>query len=137
MNPDFLLELLNGCSAILNAVFVYWLVRYLIVETSRRKIPLRDWMAKTPPAMHFATAIVVFDSGVFVRAATMWAWPHSNGSAKINTPLLAFLAIGSFLIGVGAICKIRAISHPDHGDGPWLFAVAIATVFLVASVMLR
>jgi hypothetical protein len=137
MNPDFLLELLNGSAAVLNAVFVYWLVRYLIIETSRRKIPLRDWMAKIPPAMHFATAIVVFDIGVFVRASTMWAWRHFYGGGQFNLPLLAFLAIGSFLIAVGAICKIRAITHPDHGDGPWLFAVGAAFVFVVASVLFR
>lgn len=137
MNPDFLLELLNGCGAVLDAIFIYWLVRYLIRETRRREIPLRDWISRIPPSMHFATAIVIHDIGVFIRAATLWSWRRFHGAGNIDLPILVLLAIGAIFIAVGAICKIRAVSHPDYGDSPWLFAIAAAAIFLTLSVVFR
>ena len=47
------------------------------------------------------------------------------------------LIVGDGLIVVGSLCKIRALTAPDHGSLPWLLASAATFAAIVAIVIIR
>jgi hypothetical protein len=99
------LDLVNRNGMVLEAFFIFLLATYLVRETRRRKVSVREWLFRLPPPMNFVLAVMVFDSGVALRSAGL-------------------PAIGGLVLIVGSLCKIRALSRPDWGDGPWLLGVA-------------
>jgi hypothetical protein len=136
-DPNLPLELLNGAGMVLEGVFLTLMLIYLWRETHRRGLTWRAWFGGLPPSMHFAVAVIVFDGGVLVRTAAVWVWRRFYGAGDFGAWFLAAIGLATLLIVVGSLCKIRAISRPDYGDGPWLLAVAAVMAFLLGSLYFR
>lgn len=135
IDPNLPLELLNGAGMVLEFCFLSWVAVYLWRETRRRGLTWRDWFFRMPPSMHLAVAIMVFDGGVFMRSSVIWIWRRYLGAGDFSVLQLSLLGYGGMLIVVGSLCKIRAISKPDYGDGPWLISAGAVAAFLLATVI--
>lgn len=107
--------ILRGAAIILDAIFICLLASYLIRETRRRHLRARDWVVMLPPPMHFAVSVIVCDLGVLIYLA---GW---------DVPAIRLAGVGVIL--TGALCKIRSISKPDYGDGPWLLSAGAVLIF--------
>ena len=136
MDPSFSLELINGATHIVGAFFLWHMAVYLVRETHRRRLKLRAWFFKLPVSMHFAVAILVFDFGVWMKAFVVWIW-RMLGAAPFTLTVMTLLWIGSLIILIGGLCKIRAITKPDRGNGPWLLAAGAVVVFVVVTMVQR
>lgn len=136
-DPNLPLELLNGAGVVLELCFLSWMAVYLWRETRRRHLGPRNWFFGLPPSMHLAVAIFVFDSGVWLRSSVIWAWRRFFGAGDFNATQLGILGFGGAVIVVGSLCKIRAITKPDYGDGPWLASAGAVALFLGASLIFR
>ena len=136
-DPGFSLEIINGAGLIVGLFFIWHLARYLYIETKRRNLTLRAWLFKLPISMHFGVAILVYDIGVEIKTGVVWIWRAFYGAQQFNMPMLTALWIGSFIIVVGSLCKIRAITKPDRGDVPWLAAACAVALFVIVTVVQR
>jgi len=137
-DPNVPLELLNGSGMVLEAIFVLLMLGYLWRETARRGLTIRAWFCGgLPPSMHFAVAVIVFDGGVLIRTAFVWVWRRFYGAGEFGPWFMLAFMLAAALIAIGAIYKIRAISRPDYGDGPWLLSIAAVLAFLMASLYFR
>lgn len=137
-NPNvatpILLELFNGGSVLLEGLFLIWAIRYLWLETRRRRLGFRDWL-NLPPSMALVVAVIVFDFSSWLRSLVVWSWRRFYDAGAFvdwhtNTLLLAG-AIGV----VGALCKIRAVTQPDYGSAPWLFCTGLIVIYVVISLL--
>lgn len=138
VNPELPLELLNGAGMVLETCFLGLMVLYLLKETKRRGLGVADWIGgRLPPSMNFALAVMVCDSGVWLRSIVVWSWRRFYDGGGFGNYQLAFLALGALAIVVGSLCKIRAITKPDHGNGPWLASAAAVLLFVVVTVLYR
>lgn len=136
IDPALPLELLNGAGMVLEFCFIGLMLMYLWRETRRRGLAFADWIGgKLPPSMNLAIAVVVCDCGVWVRTIVIWAWREFYGGGDFGNWQAAALVLGALLIVVGSLCKIRAVSKPDYGDGPWMLAAAATLAFVLASVL--
>lgn len=132
VNPVQALEWLNGGGLVLAVSFLFLISLYLFKESRRRKLTPLDWLhGKIPPNMHFAVAIAVCDAGIGMRSGLIWGWRKFFAGGPFGKFGITMLAISAALIAIGFVCKIRSISRPDWGDGPWLAAVAALAVFLI------
>lgn len=139
MNMDFsafFLEMLNGGAITPELLWLVLLTIYLSKESKRRGLHALDWFS-LPPSMDFMLAIFVVDAGVWLRSVTVWIWRRFDGAGEFSSVQQVVLAIGGFLIVVGYLCKIRAITRPDHGAGPWLASMAATAIVLVAMLVFR
>lgn len=141
-DPDsgvpFLLELFNGISVILEGIFLLWGARYLYLEMNRRELRVRDWfLFRLPPSMNFIIAVLVFDIASWLRSLVVWSWRRLYNSGDFTRWHLILLLVAAVIGFVGALCKIRAVTRPDQGDGPWLLCLAISLVFVLGSVAAR
>jgi hypothetical protein len=132
----FFLEMLNGGAITPELLWLVLLSIYLMRETRRRGLNALDWFA-LPPSMDLILAVFISDSGVCLRSVTIWAWRRFGGGGAFNPMQELLLIAGGALIVVGALCKIRALTRPDHGDGPWLLSMALTAVVLVLMLALR
>lgn len=132
-----LLELFNGGSVILEGVFMLWALRYLWTESRRRNLRPRDWWFGLPPSMSFIVAVVVFDSGSWVRSLAVWSWRRFYHSGEFAPWHLFALLIAAAVGLVGALCKIRAVTQPDYGNEPWLVCLALTVLFIGFSIFVR
>src|SRR5271165_6552563 len=131
------LEILDGGGAILGFFYLVWAANYLRRETSRRHLGFSDWFnGLLPPSMHLVVAIFVFDLGVFIRTTVMWVW-RMRGAKDFGPIEIGLLGFGGAVVIAGALCKIRAITKPDFGDGPWLAAAGAVALFVIATVWFR
>jgi hypothetical protein len=138
MNPGVPLELLNGNTMLLDGGFLLLIGVYLARETIRRSLRVSDWlMLRLPVSMHFAVAVAVHDCHTFGKSALIWHWRRFGHAAPFEAWQVSALAALGVLGLVGGLCKIRAISKPDYGDGPWLAAVGIAAAFTLVSLIWR
>lgn len=137
IDPGMPLEIINGNGMLLDGFFLALIGMYLAEETRRRKLRARDWLFRLPVSMHFAVAVAVFDVHVFGKDLLVWQWRrYGHAGAFSHVQIVALVLLG--LLGVvGALCKIRAISRPDYGDGPWLLALLVAAAFTAASLLIR
>lgn len=138
VDPSLPLELLNGAGLVVDGIFLAWGVWYLRRETLRRNYAssVLAWIVRIPPHMNFVIAVLVHDAGVIARSAVIWAWRRA-GAGDFSVDQLAALALGALMIVVGGLCKIRAVTKPDHGDGPWLACLAALLIFLAGSLISR
>lgn len=136
-DPGLPLELLNGAGVVLEFCFLSWMALYLWRESRRRNLKARDWLFRLPPSMHLAVAIFVFDSGVWLRSAVIWMWRRFFHAADFSALQLGLLGVGGFVLVVGSLCKIRAITKPDFGNGPWLMSAGAVILFFGASMLVR
>lgn len=130
---SFWLEMSNGASGLVEMMFMALMVRYLYLEAKRRRLRRRDWFFRMPPSMHLAIAILVFDLGVWMRSALIWVWRKFYGAGEFSTMQLMVLGVGSLIIIIGSLCKIRAVTKPDLGNSPWLIALGVVVVFCALS----
>lgn len=136
-DPGFSLEIINGAAHIAGLFFLWHLGLYLYRETRRRHLSAKDWFFGLPVSMHLAVAILVCDIGVWLKAVVVWIWRAYYGAGQFSATMLAALWVGSLIIVVGSLCKIRAITRPDHGDGPWLIAAGAVAIFVMATIIHR
>lgn len=135
MSSALFLEILNGGAMTPELVCLVLLAIYLSKEAKRRGLHRLDWF-KLPPSMNLILAMFVYDTGVFLRSITVWAWRRfSGGVGNFDGVEGLALVLGGALIVIGSLCKIRALTKPDHGDGPWLAASA-ATAFAIGVLLL-
>lgn len=128
-----LFELLNGSSVAPILLLQAWMVRYLAIEARKRGLRWWSWL-RLPAHMDLVLAMFVFDAGVLARSFVSWAW-RFFGSADFSAAEAAGLVAGGALIALGALCKIRALTRPDSGNGPWLASAAV-TALAVAVLLL-
>lgn len=131
-DPARALEMLNGVGAILAAFFLIFLTVYLGREHYARDLRFRDWFFRLPPSMHLVVAIYVFDLGVVVRTGTIWIWRRFFAGGDMSLLQLMLLLFGAAIIAIGSLCKIRAISKPSFGNWPWVTALGLVVLYLVA-----
>lgn len=137
MNATFLLEVLNGGAVTPELLWLVLLGIYLVKEAKRRGLRATDWF-KLPPSMNLILAVFISDLGVSMRAAVVWFWRRFNGGVGDFSPFEASILItGCGLIVIGSLCKIRAITEPDHGNGPWLLSMLSAGVAILILLMLH
>lgn len=127
-----LLEILNGGAITPELMWLVLLSVYLVREAKRRGLHFLDWF-HLPPSMNLILAIYICDLGVVMRSVTVWTWRRFGSAADFTLMQSWLLIIGGGLIVLGTLCKIRAITAPDHGDGPWF--VAGALTLLVAAIL--
>lgn len=135
-DPRLPLELLNGAGMIVDGIFIAWGAHYLFREADRRGLALWEWVVETPPHMNLVVAVLVHDAGVWLRSLVIWSWRRFYGG-DFGPWQGALLAAGALLIVVGGLCKIRAVTRPDHGDGPWLACLYVLAIFLAGSLATR
>ena len=137
MSSALFLEILNGGAITPELVCLVLLTIYLSKEAKRRGLRRLDWF-KLPPSMNLILAMFVYDAGVFVRSVAVWGWRRfSGGTGNFTGPEGLALIIGGALIVIGSLCKVRALTRPDHGDGRWLVASASSAIVIVALILLR
>lgn len=134
MSAADLFELLNGSSVAPILLLQVLLSRYLAIEARKRGLRWWGWH-RLPPDMDLVLAMFVFDAGVLARSFVSWAW-RFFGAQDLASAESAGLVAGAFLIAVGALCKIRALTRPEYGNGPWLAASAATAVVVVVLLVL-
>lgn len=127
---DFFLEMLNGGAITPELLWLILCGRYLSKEATRRELDAWDWFS-LPPSMNLILAVFISDAGVWLRSTIIWHWRWLGGGA-FNEFQIGGLIVGGALIVLGFLCKIRAMTAPDQGDGPWLAAAALTIVVLAA-----
>jgi hypothetical protein len=136
MNSAIFREMVNGAAVTPELICLVLLAVYLSKESRRRGLNSLDWF-HLPPSMNLVLAIFIFDLGVTIRSTTIWIWHRFYNSGDMGDVLGAFLILGGILIVVGALCKIRALTEPDHGFRPWLLAAALTAIAIIVLVALR
>lgn len=132
----FFLEMLNGGAVTPELFWLVLLARYLAKESNRRGLQPFDWFS-LPPSMDLMLAIFISDAGVWLRSITIWAWRRFGGAGEFNSIEQLLLILGGALIVIGYLCKVRALTRPDHGDGPWLIAMGCSALVLAAMLVFR
>ena len=125
-----LLDVLNGASIAPDLLWLTLIGIYLCKESRRRQLHPLDWF-HLPPSMNLMLAMFICDSGVCLRTITRWVWERFYRGGEFDFVIGISLGIGGALMVCGALCKIRALTKPDHGDGPWLLASITTTVALL------
>jgi hypothetical protein len=137
VNASLFFEVLNGGAVTPEIVWLVLLGVYLFREGRRRGVRGWGWL-NLPPSMNLVVAMFVCDLGISLRSATVWAWRRFQGGVGDFSVLQSSLLLaGCALIIVGSLCKIRALTKPDHGDRPWLIALASAIVAILVLLALR
>lgn len=138
IDPNVPLELLNGSGTVVEIFFLVWMIRYLKKETTACGLTVSDWLHyRLPPSMNFVVAVFVFDSGVALNRLVIWVWRRFFGAGDFGVMQLAMIGLGGLLILVGGLCKIRAVTKPYRGDGPWLRALGAVLLFVLATLLTR
>jgi len=134
MKWESFLEILNGGTVTPDLIWMILLGFYLSRESKRRGLHALDWF-HLPPSMNLVLAVFICDLGVWIRSSTLWIWRYLGASdfTKLDTGLLIF---GGVLIVVGYLCKIRALTEPDHGRKPWLIAGAMTVIAILVLIAL-
>lgn len=132
----FFLEMLNGGAITPELLWLVLLAIYLSRESKRRGLRALDWFA-LPPSMDLMLAVFISDAGVWLRSVTIWAWRRFDGAGEFNAAQQTLLIIGGAMIVVGFLCKIRALTRPDHGSRPYLVAAASTAIVLIAMLVFR
>lgn len=132
INSPFLLEMLNGGAVTPELIWAVIVAHYLSIEARRRGLHWFDWF-NLPPSMDLMLAIFICDVGVWLRSITIWVWRRTGAPTDFTGTETMLLVIGGSLIVIGYLCKIRALTHPDLGNRPWLISAAVsgAVIFLL------
>lgn len=137
MKSPFLLEIMNGGSVMPELLWLVLLGIYLSRESKRRGLHALDWF-RLPPSMNLILAVFIFDFGVHVRSAIVWVWRvRTGGTGDFTTFETGVLIFGAALIVFGSLCKIRAMTYPDHGRGPWLVSAGWTAVAIAGLIVYR
>lgn len=130
MNSDLLLELLNGAAFTPELLCLAILANYLAREARDRGLRWFDWF-HLPANMDLVLAVLICDFGLFARTTITWAW-RFFGMGDFNAAQVAGLVGGGVFITLGFLCKIRALTRPDYGNGPWIVSSILCAVSTAA-----
>jgi hypothetical protein len=124
MKSPFFLEILNGGAVTPEVIWIVILAIYLSKESRRRGLRFFDWF-RLPPSMNLILAVFIFDFAIVVRSQLIWAWRRFDGAGNFGVVQTAILIVTGAMILIGSLCKIRAMTYPDHGNRPWFIATAL------------
>lgn len=131
MKSAFFLEVLNGSAVVPEWIWLAILGNYLSMESKRRGLRFFDWL-HLPPSMNLILAVFLFDAAIVTRSVVIWGWRRFDHAGDFGAVQTAALIISGIFIMLGILCKIRALTHPDYGNGPWLAASAVTVVGVAA-----
>lgn len=134
MNTAFFLEILNGGAVTPELIWLGFLTVYLIKETKRRGLRWWRWWA-LPPSMDLMLAIWIFDAAIVARSWVVWAWRRFGDGTTFEEWHMIALTISGFFILAGALCKIRAWTHADYGNWPWLVSGLITAISVLGLII--
>ncbi len=134
MSPAFFLEILNGGAVTPELIWLCILTVYLCKESKRRDLHPLDWF-HLPPSMNLILAIFIFDAAIVSRSWIIWGWRRFDAAGDFGPMQTLALSISGFFILAGTLCKIRAWTHLDYGNWPWLVA-GIATALSVIALII-
>lgn len=134
MNTAFFLEILNGGAVTPELIWLVLLGTYLSREARRRGLHFLDWFS-LPPSMNLILAVFIFDAAIVSRSWVVWAWRRFDHAGDFGPMQTVALMVSGFFIVVGTLCKIRAMTHPDHGNWPWLASTAVTLVGIIGLVI--
>lgn len=132
----FFLEMLNGGAITPETIWLVLLGIYLARESKRRHLRAFDWFS-LPAGMDLILAVFISDAGVQIRSLTIWTWRRFGGAGEFSHLQTGLLTLGGALIVIGSLCKIRALTRPEYGNGPWFLAMALTGIALVALLLFR
>lgn len=135
VNTGLLLELLNGGAVTPELLWLVMIGVYLSREARRRGLHAFDWF-RLPPSMDLMLAIFISDFGIWLKSIVVWLW-RRRGAGDFSNLDVALLFISGVLIVLGPLCKIRAMTGPDHGRVPWLIALTWTVVVGIALLVFR
>lgn len=131
---SFFLEILNGGAVTPELIWLGILTVYLCKESQRRGLHLFDWL-HLPPSMNLIVAIYITDVAIVTRSWIIWAWRRFDGAGTFGPTQTIMLTISGLFIVIGTLCKIRAWTYPDYGNGPWLAAGALTMIGVVGLII--
>lgn len=131
---NYLLQILNGSAVLPELIWITLLSIYLSKESKRRGLHWFNWFA-LPASMNLMLAIFIYDFAILIRTIVIWAWRRFDLAAQFGPSQQIVLIAAGSLVLIGALCKIRAWTHPDYGNGPWLAATAI-TILVTLGLMI-
>lgn len=121
---NFFLQILNGSAVAPEVLWLVLLAVYLSRESRRRGLRWFNWFA-LPPSMNLMLAIFIFDAAILTRTTVIWAWRRFDLAGQFGPAQATVLIVSGSFVLIGSLCKIRAMTHPDFGNWPWLAATAI------------
>jgi hypothetical protein len=127
MQEEKMLQALNGAAMLPALACLVLLSLYLCREARRRGLRSMDWI-RLPPSMNLVLAMFVFDVGVCLRVMAGWLFYLTGQSVR---PLEHLFSVAIFLIIVGLLCKIRALTEPDYGKAPWFIVSALTVIAIL------
>lgn len=134
MNTSRFLEVLNGGAVTPELIWLVLLGVYLSRETKRRGLHAFDWF-NLPPSMNLILAIFIFDLAILTRSWVVWAWRRFDGAGEFGPMQSVALGVSGFFILAGTLCKIRALTYPDHGSSPWLAASILTALSVIGLIV--
>lgn len=129
------LEVMNGSAIVPGLICIGLLVRYLINDIRRRRLADREQrrvqgvtLLHLPPGMDLVLAFAFLAFAVWGEKVLKWVWRRFLGGDDIGaiTETTAMVIFGG-MVSLALLCVIRALTRPDHGNGPW-FLSAVLTV---------
>lgn len=137
MTVEKVLEILNGAWAILAFCLLAFLAVYFVGQWRAESLTWRKLLA-LPLGMMVALSLFIQNTGGFVSRATVWWWRHFQGGEPLSSLNIYALMVSATIANIGALMVIRVFSRPRFGDGPWLFSLGLALIYvLYALITLR
>lgn len=134
MNTAFFLEILNGGAVTPELIWLGIITVYLCKESVRRGLRWFNWFS-LPPSMNLILAIFIFDAAIVTRSWVIWAWRRFDSAGEFGPVQTVALTVSGFFILAGTLCKIRAWTHPDYGNAPWLAACGVTFLSLIGLII--
>ena len=134
MKSYLFLEVLNGGAVTPEWIWLVILTVYLSRESRRRGLHFFDWF-NLPPSMNLILAVFIVDISIVTRSLVVWWWRRFDGAGTFGPIQTTALIVSGFFILAGTLCKIRALTHPDFGNGPWLAATAVTIASVVGLII--
>lgn len=131
---NFLLEIINGAAVTPEYIWLAMLGVYLSRESRRRGLHWFNWF-RLPPSMNLMLAIFICDAAIITHSWVMWAWRRFDGDAQFGPSQTTVMIISGAFVLIGTLCKIRALTHPDHGNWPWLIATGVTALSALALII--
>ncbi len=84
--------------------------------------------------MMLATAVFISNLGGVLVAGEFWLLRRNETRLNLLSINLFVVLIGAFLMMLGALYRIAAITQPTYGHAPWMTSLGLLLLFIVAEV---